>query len=144
MAQIIDTLEKLQDVLRTYTGSSTVTYDVCNNFERDYVAMEYFTYSRGKNTLLFRNEPVENTLTLIEVYPKYKLSSWLQGFTEELLNKISVITPVSWKITSHWNTHLRIELSDILTESEVISILKLGFTAAYFSEDTTTTGFVMS
>lgn len=137
MTQIIDTLEKLQDVLKTYTGSATVSYQLNHLFGSDYIRTDYVAYSRGKNTLVFKKDAVENQLTLLEVFPKIKLTSFKDGVDADLIYKVYMIAPVAWKVTSAYSTHLTLSLNVILTEQQIVEILKLGFSDAWFYDNET-------
>ncbi len=143
MYKKITNKEQLKDVLKTYTGSDKVPYNLLY-FYRGSGFTKYFAYSRGKNTLLFKGIKDEE-IELVDVYNKIKLSSYKNGIDANLLHNIENIisSSVKWLIYNYYSAHIAFEIFSQLSEQQIIDIMKLGF-SEMCDYDGTSINFVIS
>jgi len=130
MNTLIKTADDLKAVLKQYTGSDKIAYDMSYWGLPGHMhtpgALEYLSYSRGTHTLVFRKTDGV-TVELIDVWPKYKRSLWQDGLTHLDMKTILPLLQRGGTIHGHWRHGLSIRLASPLTEMEVLDLFKIGF-----------------
>jgi hypothetical protein len=125
----IQTETDLKALLKQHTGSDKMTWDLRGLILANYTVrigtLYYLAYSRGKSTLIFRQNNIETFL--LEVIPKRICRSFVEGIDASMLRLVTpLINAGSHLIYS--NRGLSLELNQTLTPAVVLDMLRAGWT----------------